>query len=302
LVKFGHQELVLFKDKIKGNEKPIALQAQFNKVKFSFSQALHIWGECHQAKEGLQEVLKLMLSLHIQHQKLEHAEEIWPQIDPPDEAMQVKLFQLRKEMNLKQKEMSRLQAIGSENDPTLTQGPRKLLAIIIAIVSVIFVYVVGFTPIGALGQKDPEVLFYFSTAIFGPAILLVGLFRHKLIVNIHGKRAIISITSALSGLIVHRGLAWYFGQDPSATITIDMLLIALATINGSPSLKRGPLIAFFSLSTIPLILLFPSLIAPSGVLMGLVMGGVIFYEWVYEKQRFSNPGEQITTNDRSPNG
>ena len=263
-----------------------AQKQQFDRVCFAFSQALHIWSNCPAALSGLSLVQQRMLQHYVGLEELTAAEELWERMNSPDPLLQGQISQLRQRHQHQMLEQERLQQIGAANDPNVSKAARRALAIATAILSALFIAML-LSPIGQLGFSDPQILFFVSVALFAPMVLTIWLFRRAFIVNVHGQRAVLAVTSALTGMVLHRGLAWHFDQPAQVTIVVDMLLVALATINAAPSLRRGPLIAAVALLTIPVCVLVPDSFVTTGVLIGMVMGGSILYEWVFERERFT---------------
>ena len=80
-------------------------------------------------------------------------------------------------------------------------------------------------------------------------------------------------------MLLHRGLAWHYDLPAPVTILVDLVIIAAATVNAAPSLRSGPVIALTALGCIPLAMLVSGAIYFVAIIMGLVMGGAVLYEW-----------------------
>lgn len=111
-------------------------------------------------------------------------------------------------------------------------------------------------------------------------------------INVHGRRAVLSVGSAMAGIVLHRGLAAHYGQPAFEIILIEMLIIGIATVNSAPSLRSGPFIAAVALCCIPFSMVVPAGITAAGLLMCIVMGGALLYEWVIV-DRFRGPPSNL---------
>ena len=148
------------------------------------------------------------------------------------------------------------------------------------------------SPVGTAGFEDAQILFSVTAVMFAPMLLCIWLFRQRLAINVHGRRAVLSVGSAMAGIVLHRGLAAHYGQPAFEIILIDMLIIGIATVNSAPSLRSGPFIAAVALCCIPFSMVVPAGITAAGLLMCIVMGGALLYEWVIV-DRFRGPPSNL---------
>ena len=257
-----------------------AQKQQFDRVCFAFSQALHIWSKCPAALKGLSEVQQHMLQHYVDLEELTAAEERWERMDTPDPLLQVQITQLRQQHQHQVLELERRQQNGAANDPNVSKAARRALAIATAILSALFIAML-LSPIGQLGFSDPQILFFVSVALFAPMVLTIWLFRRAFIVNVLGQRAVLAVTSALSGMVLHRGLAW---PDRLPYDDCSRYVVGCPSDQMSPSLKEA-LIAAVAFDHSGLCACSEPFVA-TGVLIGMVMGGSILYEWVFERERF----------------
>ena len=212
--------------------------------------------------------------------ELAQVEDLWQRLRGEAPDLQTQVEALRRAQVHAALESERLQEIGADHDPSVNRGPRRTLAIVISVYCLLFVLML-LSPVGARGFEDAGVLFGVTAALFGPMVMAIWVFQRHLVVNVHGRRAVLAVTSAMCGIVLHRGLAWHYGHSALSTIVVDLLLIALATVNASPALRSGPLVAAMALLFIPPCVLWPVVIPPAGVLISCLMGGSVLVEWVF---------------------
>ena len=210
-------------------------------------------------------------------------------MDHNDPTLKERVETLRQAQANEELETARLRELGAANDPSVNPTARRKLAIGTFLLSLVFVFM-SLSPLGMQGFEDGQLLFLVSALLLIPVVFTIWLFRRKLIFNVHGHRAVLAVTSAMAAVVIHRGIAWHYEQPAFVTIIIDMLLIAMATINTAPSLKRGTLIAALALLFIPVCMVFPKTIQAVGVVC-CVINGILLYEWGLEGQRFTSSGE-----------
>jgi eukaryotic-like serine/threonine-protein kinase len=259
----------------------------FNKARFGYEHSLLIWPGCSAAAKGLQDLCESKIRYHIQEGQPKPARELLSALPAACDRLAEKVEVLEERLEEQKNEQERLQSIGKDFDPTTSRRARMWLGGIIVAILCVFIYMLAFTELGDARRSDPKLLFIATAVLFSPGLLALVFFRKSLLANAHGRRAAIAVATSLGGIVIHRGIAWHLEQSPFVTIVVDMLLVAIAMGNAAPSLWTGPYIAGFALLTIPGIVLFPGTIMYWGVGMGLVMGGAVAYEWIFEHEKFS---------------
>ena len=287
LVELANMESAELRERMAQDIPSSDVRAQFERAAFAYGQALHIWDGCTAASSGLRDIQATMVEYFLNTRQLDNARDLLTRMDRDNPQLRELLEVHQTEQEHRESEAARLREIGTENDPMAVRSSQRVLAIAVTLLSGVFVLML-LSPIGAAGFEDSQALFAITAVMFVPILLGIWLFRGRLSVNVHGRRAVMSVTSAMTGILIHRGLASHYGRPAFETILVDMILIGLATVNASPSLRAGPFIAAVALWCIPFCMVVPSGITSAGVLMGIVMGGSLLYEWVFAR-RFRPP-------------
>jgi serine/threonine-protein kinase len=249
--------------------------------RFGFTQALAQWPESPGARAGLAACLTTLAELELRQGNTAGARALLVELDgigaaPPAELLgRIEALEVAREA-----ERSRsleLERLARDLDSSVSRRERLASIGVVGAIAIAVGLVVSFFP----GSASPLGLVVFACAILAATVLLAGVFRGRLLGNAFARRVVLLALAGGGGLLANRLAGLALGAPVTATLTHDLILMAVTFLAGGCLLDRAFLFGagvFLAATPLPLlgVLSATSAFTLSSVLALL---GTVFLWW-----------------------
>ena len=187
--------------------------SHFHRARFAYEQALEIWPEDVESKEGLADLFLLAIQFHLKRKELEVVQELFRYTKPISDQQQELFLKVKSRYEEEQRERKRVEQIGVQYD--FFPSMKSFVFIVLTFVSTATLCIVFLEPLQNLDPLDvsAELLFTQSAFYLIPP-LFFSVFGYKLLQR---SLAIRKVATAIFGslvvfnVLIHI-LHWYLYQ------------------------------------------------------------------------------------------
>ena len=225
----AHARLDEFRDMLDDEtEGEAALYETFGECRFGFERALEVDDTNDEAREGLQEVMELMIEREMAHDGYKAASLLIAELPEPRPELEEKLEALKSELKDREREYEKLKEFEKERDVDRGRKTRSVFLLIVGLLLGGLSYAPNVLQsfVGVdLGYGD---LFFQSTIvglILGAA-LFIG--RRSFFQNVANQQLVISLMWIFGGILILRKTAMKTGIALESIMATEMVLASVA--------------------------------------------------------------------------
>ncbi len=202
---------------------------KLTECRFAFVQALRIWPENEDAREGLDQALRLAVQHELGRENPVAARSLLAELHVPDAALLARVLALETTLASRLGAVQKLEAIAADAD--LRVGLRSRM-ILFGFVTAAGVAISAYFSLGPRADAAPpsgqEIV---GVALLFIAIVAVGslLLRKHLLANLAGRQAIGLLAGGLLGLLAHRVIGAANGVSTLSVLAMDFVVLGLAS-------------------------------------------------------------------------
>jgi tRNA A-37 threonylcarbamoyl transferase component Bud32 len=192
--------------------------------RFGFQAALQVWPGNEEAREGLQEALRMAVEFEVSAKNRGAAQALLDEMEAPPPDLVDKVQALRTQERARARELRRLRRTRADED--LGRGRRARGAFSIGLAAMWCFVPLAIRLAEALGKDSPgliAVLELFGFLATGGAVLVV---RRQLMANAAGRRLALSMGGLLAALVPVQTAAVLLGLSRSAVVSMLLLMVA----------------------------------------------------------------------------
>ncbi|RVU41404.1 serine/threonine protein kinase [Lujinxingia sediminis] len=256
-------------DRSEDNDATARIYRLYAECRFAFEQALTVWPDNLQAREGLDRAIEHMLDFELKQGDEKAAALLLDEIRGDRSAFEERLRALRLRLHDEARELQKLKKLSYDVDIDLNSAARSRMSFLLGVVlGIIPLINSGLVHLGLATMTFPEYFLQY-VGVIGGAGLIVFLMRKRLLSNAINTRIIISIFVILFGSLIMRVMGFILGLDVAGCIALENGLFAFALMMMATSLDAR---------------LWPASIA---FLAGAIGGGLLPH-WMLEFDGASN--------------
>lgn len=210
----------------------------FAECRFGFEQALTVWQQNQDARDGLHHALRRMVDFELRHRDAKAAAVLLDELPDAEPEFKERLADLRRELAREADEIQRNKRFIRDVDISLASRQRSIMCLILG-------FLFGGAPLVVqlfVSQGWAELTFpaYFTqyAVVLTGSLLVVGLMRKRLFKNAVNAQLIAALFTILGGCLIMRVLGYLMGLDPGGCIVLEQGIIAFGIFMLAISLDR----------------------------------------------------------------
>jgi len=202
---------------------------QLTECRFAFVQALRVWPESDDAREGLDAALRMAARHELARENPVAARSLLAELRVPDPALSARVAQLESTLASRLGAVQKLEAIAADAD--LRVGLRARM-ILFGLVTALGVGISAYFTLGRGAETElPSGREVIGVALLFVAIIAVGslLMRKHLLANLAGRQAIGLLGGGVLGLLAHRLIGAANGVSTLSVLAMDFVVLGLVS-------------------------------------------------------------------------
>ena len=224
------------------------LDKLLTECRVGLATALREWPESTEARRALAQCLRLAVRHEIGRKSPVAARALLAELEGGDPALESAIAALELEANEREAELARLRSLDQDADLSIGLVPRAVMLVSLLLAGLVVSGIATFQSQGDPSRLDAWDIVRFSSLVFGTMCALLVVFGRRLLANAIGARTTVLFLLGTGGLVVHRIVAALLGIAPRATLTTDLVLLAIVASASGTVIPRG------ALSAIPVLL------------------------------------------------
>jgi serine/threonine-protein kinase len=229
---------------------------KLTECRFALSSALREWPNNEEAKRALERCLRLAIRHELARENVDAARAIYRELGVADAAIDAAIDDAQAKVNARAGELARLRSMEADRDLSVGLGPRIVMLGTLVTVGVgltVFVAANG----GTVGTYGPWDVVRFGALVFGSVLAVSIVFARRLLANAIGRGLTALILLSTGGLVAHRIIAAEYDVPPAATLTMDLVILAVSAGAAGTLLPRTAWAALPALLGIVVTFAFP---------------------------------------------
>lgn len=262
------------------NTDTLEVSKQYLKIRTLLESSIELWNENQSAIESLNQLLILMTRHHLKRLELSVAESLFAELSDPPEELKTQLQSARAEFQ----KLSNAHALAQEYDPLHSKSGRKSLMISLVAAAVLLVSFAAAYSFLVSPEVTTLRLMYTGSTVSLFCITGVFLGRKTLLTNKLGAQmARVFVTTSLLATFNH-WIGHINGESPTAIMSVDMFIIAVAFASMREGIKSAYYIAILGVTFAVVGALYPKICHPLMLLSILISSMWALLDWYQEDQ------------------
>jgi hypothetical protein len=197
--------------------------------RFAFVQALRIWPENEDARDGLEEALRWAVQHELDRENPAAVRGLLAELQTPDPALLARLEALETSLVARRAAVDKLAAIAADTD--LRVGLRAITTLFWCVAATAFVLTVYDNVRVRPNAAPPNHSEVIGVSLVMVAVVALGglLMRKRLLANQAGRQTFALLSAGVLGLLAHRVIGAAHGVSAAAVLAMDFVVLGLST-------------------------------------------------------------------------
>ena len=212
------------------SEEVTAAHGLFGTCRFGYQQALRIWAENADARQGLRRASMAMLAIEVASGNLVEVEALLVEVDDLDPALLEKIERLRSRKERESKRLEELERMERSMDLSMARRQRGILTFLVGAIWSVGSFGVGFALRANLFELTYQNMIAFSVTVAAAIAVIGGAMRSMVVVNQINLRLMRFLgVIVLTGFLARVMMA-LLKIEPLAGIAMEVLAYAMITL------------------------------------------------------------------------
>ncbi len=224
-----------------GSPAAARLDRLLTECRVGLATALREWPESTEARRALAQSLRLAIRHEIARRSPVAARALLSELEGSDAALEREVVALEAEAREREAELARLRSLDQDADLSVGIVPRAVMLVSLLVAGMIVSAIATSQTDGDTSRLGAWDIVRFSGLVFGTMCALLVIFGRRLLANAIGARTTVLFLLGTGGLVVHRAVAAMLGVEPRATLTMDLVMLAIVIVASGTVITRGVL-------------------------------------------------------------
>ncbi len=203
-------------------------------ARFGFAQCAREHGDDPVARDGLDRSVRALVELELRQGHADTAAALLTDLGGPDDGLRARLDRLRAELEDRERERERLEALEREHDPAHESSRRSLYFLVFVAIIIAAWTLTARTE----SRPPPHRLVWLSFGGLALSGLTVLAIRRRVLTNAFNRKIAALLVLSLCAMLVNRTLGWMTHTPVASTLAVDLL--ALAVMVGAAAITLTP--------------------------------------------------------------
>jgi serine/threonine-protein kinase len=224
-------------------EEVTAAHGLFGTCRFGYQQALRVWAENAEARDGVRRASTAMLTIEVASGNLVEVEALLAEVEVTDAGLLAEIEGLRSRKERESKRLEELEQKEHAMDLSLARRQRGIMTLILGAIWSFGSFGVGQVLRAGKLEMNYENLVIFSVTVAVVISFVVVFMWRRISVNQINRRLMGFIGVIVVTGLLARLLSWVLGIDPVAGIAMEVLAYAMITLTMGILVERLAIVA-----------------------------------------------------------
>ena len=234
---------VLAQQEVLAVEEVTAAHGLFGTCRFGYQQALRVWAENAEARDGVRRASTAMLTIEVASGNLVEVEALLAEVEVTDAGLLAEIEGLRSRKERESKRLEELEQKEHAMDLSLARRQRGIMTLILGAIWSFGSFGVGQVLRAGKLEMNYENLVIFSVTVAVVISFVVVFMWRRISVNQINRRLMGFIGVIVVTGLLARLLSWVLGIDPVAGIAMEVLAYAMITLTMGILVERLAIVA-----------------------------------------------------------